>query len=191
MTNKASDGWSQQNIVHLFCLLLEWKYGIIPLDHHKTQGSCLGLGGTYPNLTSFFKGDGKMWVLVATHVLCFVEQPSRSDYLSGMLRSFSVAFKYFQLPKLLPAFAEISLLLVPTSWAILVMLDLHNAAMLVVAVVALLSTLYAVFHNPSRKPPSVPSKVPFVGHFIGPIRHGPGYLGMLWRVTDSIICDMN
>jgi hypothetical protein len=76
------------------------------------------------------------------------------------------------------------------------MLDLHNSAMLVVAVGALLSTLYAVFHSPSREPPSVPSKVPFVGYLIGLIQHGqdnlecygesPILLFVLYELTEHI-----
>ncbi|KGO73231.1 Cytochrome P450 [Penicillium italicum] len=59
------------------------------------------------------------------------------------------------------------------------MLELHNVAIIGVVVVVIMSASCTLLHNQSREPPSVSSKIPFVGHLIGVIQYGPGYFNML------------
>lgn len=66
------------------------------------------------------------------------------------------------------------------------MLGLHIVAIIGVVVV-ILSASYTMMHSQGREPPSVPSKIPLVGHLMGLIQHGPRYFSMLWRVTYLII----
>lgn len=76
----------------------------------------------------------------------------------------------------------------PTSWTNLAMLDFDDLAIIGVVLVVVLSSSYTSFHGQRREPPSVSSTIPFVGHLIGLIQHGSGYLSMLWWVIDHIIC---
>lgn len=70
----------------------------------------------------------------------------------------------------------------------LAMLDPHNVAIMGVVVVLGLYASYTMLHSQRRNSPSVSSKIPFVGHLIGLIQHGPGYFGILWRVIIPSIC---
>lgn len=60
------------------------------------------------------------------------------------------------------------------------MLDFDDLAIIGVVLVVVLSSSYTSFHGQRREPPSVSSTIPFVGHLIGLIQHGSGYLSMLW-----------
>ncbi|OQE04768.1 hypothetical protein PENVUL_c030G09336 [Penicillium vulpinum] len=53
------------------------------------------------------------------------------------------------------------------------MLDLYDLGIFGVVVIVLAFASYTLLHSPSREPPSVSSKIPFLGHLIGLIQHGP------------------